>query len=177
MQATMNLNGRQLPPSSPLKRKERNEMFDLRKQSKIIRPAPPKPAKPMPKPVPLRAMAPTKPSKAEAHPSAQADMLLAGYMAHEFLTKGTLLGQLYDPTKADVPPAAIRTMRKLNNGSVNWGNRKAVELEPKPSENKIRREPELTKNQRYVEVSKLLTNGAHIAGVVNPSQLARILHR
>ncbi|KAK1437329.1 hypothetical protein QVD17_03120 [Tagetes erecta] len=165
MQTTTNLSGRQLPPLVPHKRKQRDEVFDLLKPSK-------KQAKPMPKPVPYRAVAPTKPFKAS---SAHANMLLAGFMAHEFLTKGTLFGKLYDPTKADVPPASsaassadFRTIKKPSR----------LEPESNPRGNKIRRlEPKPPhKNHKYVEVSELLKNGAHIRGIVNPSQLARLLH-
>ncbi|KAI3732682.1 hypothetical protein L1987_63889 [Smallanthus sonchifolius] len=103
----------------------------------------------------------------------------SGFMAHEFLTKGTLFGQLYDLARANVPPASsaassadFRTMKKPNN----WGKGKAVELEPKPSRNKIKHEPKLATNQKYVQVSELLKNGGRIPGIVNPSQLARLLH-
>ncbi|KAL8232900.1 hypothetical protein R6Q57_002678 [Mikania cordata] len=179
----MNLSGRQLPPSGPRRRKERDEMLDLLKPSTIIRPPPRKPATLMPKPVPVRAMAPTKPSKFDGSPPAHASVLLAGYMAHEFLTKGTLLGQLYDPARANVSPASfvassadIRTAKKPNNGFVSsWEKGKAVEMEPKPSGNKTQLEPKLAKNQRYVEVCELLRNGARIPGIVNPSQLAPFL--
>lgn len=68
------------------------------------------------------------------------NQLLAGYMAHEFLTKGTLLGRRWGPTKSP------------------------------------RVEPLQHKYERYVEVVDLLkTDGAHLSGVVNPTQLAQLL--
>ncbi|KAL8142808.1 hypothetical protein V2J09_015840 [Rumex salicifolius] len=67
--------------------------------------------------------------------------LLAGYMAHEFLTQGTLLGQIFDPARAEAVPVST----------------------PAPSRDKT-----------YGEVSCLVkAEGAHIPGIVNPTQLAR----
>ena len=64
--------------------------------------------------------------------------LLAGNLAHEFLTHGTLLGRRIEPAT---------------------------------------RRPEPEPKRRYAEVSWLLMadGGAHIPGVVNPTQLARWL--
>ncbi|XP_004289974.1 PREDICTED: uncharacterized protein LOC101296725 [Fragaria vesca subsp. vesca] len=82
--------------------------------------------------------------------------LLAGYLAHEFLTKGTLLGQLWDPTArsaAEEPP-----------------------VEKSPDRREAEAEPQYEKLERYVEVADLLkTDGAQLAGIVNPTQLARFL--
>ncbi|KAL2321070.1 hypothetical protein Fmac_030039 [Flemingia macrophylla] len=67
-------------------------------------------------------------------------MLLAGYLANEFLTKGTLLGRnLGQPVNPDV-------------------------------------ESKQQKHERYVELSLFLkTEGAHLFGIVNPTQLAHFL--
>lgn len=81
-----------------------------------------------------------------ANPSTTSfNRVLAGYMAYEFLSKGTLLGQKFDP--------AQRQSRLSTEDS-----------EPKPM-----------KPQCYAEVAGLLRAdvGAHIPGVVNPTQLAR----
>ncbi|XP_078440075.1 uncharacterized protein LOC144710240 [Wolffia australiana] len=68
--------------------------------------------------------------------SAGGNWLLAGYLAHEFLTKGTLLGR---------PPEQRRRPRAAAEKST----------------------------AAYDDVAYLLkTDGAHVAGVVNPSQLA-----
>ncbi|KAL4296792.1 hypothetical protein GQ457_12G004430 [Hibiscus cannabinus] len=71
------------------------------------------------------------------------NQLLAGYMAHEFLTKGTLLGQKFDPA-----PVAL--------GSSN-GPRKPVEQ---------------TKSYADVAII-LKDEGTHVPGIVNPTQLSR----
>lgn len=82
--------------------------------------------------------------------------LLAGYMAHEFLTKGTLLGQKFDPARAEAVP--------LPGGSAE-SKRGNPEVEPS-----IKR----TEQKSYSEVASILkTEEAHIPGILNPSQLAR----
>ncbi|XWS08759.1 hypothetical protein CRYUN_Cryun40dG0028400 [Craigia yunnanensis] len=82
--------------------------------------------------------------------------LLAGYMAHEFLTRGTLFGQKFNPVQAGAIPI---------NGSFS---------EPKKP---VKPETELNlkkESQSYVEVASILKDdGAHIPGIVNPTQLAR----
>ncbi|XP_074282262.1 uncharacterized protein LOC141606826 [Silene latifolia] len=84
------------------------------------------------------------------------NQILAGYMAHEFLTKGTLFGHKFDPARAEaVPVSAAEPMRKP-----------AVE-------------PVMVKSNRsYNEVARLLKGdggggGTHIPGIFNPTQLAR----
>ncbi|KAI3760196.1 hypothetical protein L1987_50587 [Smallanthus sonchifolius] len=95
------------------------------------------------------------PSKAHAYPPAHGNgnnILLAGYLAHEFLTHGTLFGELYDPAKANAAPTSSNNVGAM--------------LEPQ------------VKDQRYAEVSELLKSGeVHIPGIVNPSQLASFLNR
>lgn len=81
---------------------------------------------------------PREPSSAAAPPAG--NRLLAGYLAHEFLTSGTLFGQVWDPSRSAQP------VRKS--------------------------EPAVV----YADVAVLLKgDGAHIPGVVNPTQLARWL--
>lgn len=94
-------------------------------------------------PAPALAPAPAA-AKAELSKPARAgnNKLLAGNLAHEFLTHGTLLGRRIEPSHHHHPAAAA---------------------EPEPK-------------RRYAELSWLLmTNGAHIPGVVNPTQLGRWL--
>lgn len=80
---------------------------------------------------------------AGSEPASASGQLLAGYLAHEFLTKGTLLGQPWCRSGED-----------------------EAEAEP----------PQYEKLERYVEVADLLkTDGAQLAGIVNPTQLARFL--
>lgn len=79
--------------------------------------------------------------------------LLAGYMAHEFLTQGTLLGQKFDPARAQAVPLAAEAKKP------------PATAEPSTGSPKIK---------SYDEVASLLKKeGAHIPGIVNPTQLAR----
>ncbi|KAL1561710.1 hypothetical protein AAHA92_04379 [Salvia divinorum] len=91
---------------------------------------------------------------AEPQPVAS-NRLLAGYMAYEFLTKGTLFGQKFDPGRAEAMPVNTAEPKR---------NRHGKEAEPvvKP------------KPQSYAEVANIIRSDAvHIPGVVNPTQLAR----
>ncbi|XP_026663974.1 uncharacterized protein LOC103716259 [Phoenix dactylifera] len=92
-------------------------------------------------------------SSAAAHAAPSSNRLLAGYLAHEFLTKGTLFGQRWEPVRSE-PEKSVETVRP------------AARDEPNPA-----------KPQRaYVEVSHLLKmEGVQVPGVVNPTQLARWL--
>ncbi|CAN4091088.1 unnamed protein product [Withania somnifera] len=93
-------------------------------------------------------------SKAEPN-SKMANPILAGYMAYEYLTKGTLLGQKFD-AKA-VPVNALAEPKKKKPSL-----EEAEKSKPKP------------KNESYVEVAGLLrSDGTHIPGIVNPTQLAQ----
>ncbi|XP_015891340.2 uncharacterized protein LOC107425815 [Ziziphus jujuba] len=72
---------------------------------------------------------------------APSNQLLAGYLAHEFLTKGTLFGQPWDPARAESSPAA----------SV------SKSMEAKPSESpESEAEPHVENIQRYLEVADLM---------------------
>ncbi|GAU36792.1 hypothetical protein TSUD_395000 [Trifolium subterraneum] len=124
---------RVLTPSSSSttsnKRKERDDPFERPNKpipgpnSKIL-----KPDKPISKLGPATTTTTTVPS----------NQLLAGYLAHEFLTKGTLLGQPLDPSKT----------KEEEDGDGEEG--KATEAPPcRKSETKIEKE-------RYVEVMALL---------------------
>ncbi|WOL06156.1 hypothetical protein Cni_G14888 [Canna indica] len=93
---------------------------------------------------------PTTPLAESARPAPAKDInnrLLAGFLAHEFLTRGTLFGKRWEagrsgPAKGPVDPN--------------------------------RAEPEGPAS--YAEASYLLMRGgAHVANVVNPTQLARWL--
>ncbi|XP_010670981.2 uncharacterized protein LOC104887902 [Beta vulgaris subsp. vulgaris] len=85
--------------------------------------------------------------------SVSSNRLLAGYMAHEFITKGTLFGQKFDPARAEAIPVS------------------AAEPKRKPP---VQVESGLKSNRSYAEVAQLLKgDGTHIPGIVNPTQLAR----
>ncbi|CAI9776001.1 unnamed protein product [Fraxinus pennsylvanica] len=87
--------------------------------------------------------------------------LLAGYMAYEYLTKGTLLGEKFDPARAAVPVNSGDSKRNRPDEGQGQQN-----VEAKPSGK--------TKPQGYAEVASLLKgDGAHIPGILNPTQLGR----
>ncbi|KAG5560409.1 hypothetical protein RHGRI_003653 [Rhododendron griersonianum] len=131
-----------LTPSASRKRKEMEALY------------PRKPPAP-----PFAAATTTAPFKAPAEPpAAPSNRLLAGYMAHEFLTKGTLMGQKWDPARAEALP--------VSNGS--------GEPSRKGKREEQREKHEDCDDERYAEVTRLLKeDGAHVAGIVNPTQLAR----
>ena len=84
----------------------------------------------------------------QAAGGAGGNKLLAGYLAHEFLRRGTLLGE-----------------RRLEPPGPGRKEKEPALAVPAP-------EP----SRRYAEVSRLLmAGGARIPGVVNPSQLGRWL--
>uniref|UniRef100_A0ACD5YKH6 Uncharacterized protein n=1 Tax=Avena sativa TaxID=4498 RepID=A0ACD5YKH6_AVESA len=98
----------------------------------------------------LGSAAPAPAAKAELSKPGKNNKLLAGNLAHEFLSHGTVLGRRIEATSA-FPGRRIE-----------------------PTWQPARPEPE--PKQRYAELSWLLmTNGAHIPGVVNPTQLGRWL--
>ncbi|XP_010526492.1 PREDICTED: uncharacterized protein LOC104804040 [Tarenaya hassleriana] len=102
-----------------------------------------------------RAVAPTTVDAAELTRSNQ---ILAGYLAYEFLTSSTLFGEPWKP-RAPAAGAVTGESRKRDRAA-----------EPKTSP------PVEEKRRRYAEVCHLLkAGGTHLAGVVNPSQLAGIL--
>lgn len=107
---------------------------------------------------PLSNPAGHKPKQAES--AASSNRLLAGYMAYEFLTKGTVLGQVFDPVRAEAAQVHSSSSDEARRG------RPGTEVES----------GEKLKSRTYDEVASLLkSDGAHIPGVVNPTQLARWL--
>ncbi|KAL8259020.1 hypothetical protein R6Q59_026973 [Mikania micrantha] len=160
MQATPSHAPRQLTPMASNKTKARDEPFDFLKPSTA-----PKLAKPI---IP-RATAPIKAPKPGRAPSD--NKLLAGYLAHEFLTHGTLFGQRWDPARAEAFPvsaaAHLADFRKPVKQPV---SQKGKPAEPKPGDKR--------KFESYAQVSGLLMgkNGVHIPGIVNPTQLTRFLN-
>lgn len=90
---------------------------------------------------------------AEAREVMSSNRLLAGYMAHEFLTKGTLFGQKLDPARAEAVPLVSST----SSASA-------------PAQPSIRKK----EHHSYTEVASIVkSDGTHIPGVVNPTQLSR----
>lgn len=122
----------------PRKRKEREDLFlaSLKSNNKgkqVQQTYGPPPSHPN-----------TTSSKPKPSEPVLSNRLLAGYMAHEFLTQGTLLGQKFDPARAQAEPK----------------KKPSPDQQPPP-------------RKSYAEVATLLkTDGAHITGIVNPTQLA-----
>ena len=82
----------------------------------------------------------------EKSPAGEGNILLAGYLAHEFLTDGTLFGR-------------------------RWG---LTEVKQHAEGNAKKENPP----RGYVEVARLIEmDVAHIAGIVNPTQLALWLQK
>ncbi|KGN46382.1 uncharacterized protein LOC105435768 [Cucumis sativus] len=110
-------------------------------------------------------------------PTPHSKQLLAGYLAHEFLTKGTLFGQTWD----NPDPAANANANAMASSSSSFSSfSSSPPLTTEPQE-KRQAEAQLhhpKKNyQSYVEVANLLKhNGPHLEGIVNPTQLARFLN-
>lgn len=93
-------------------------------------------------------------SAAAAEPTP--NRLLAGYLAHEFLAMGTLFGQRWDPDRAEAVPSEPER----------------PSLDPVPAD--LKSAP--IEPQTYAEVACILKeDGAHIPGVINPSQLVQWL--
>ncbi|XP_027367338.1 uncharacterized protein LOC113873431 [Abrus precatorius] len=163
----MNTKTMRLPPRRVLtpsgttnKRKERDDPFD---RPKPIPATPTKLLKPD-KPIPRPGSEPiTGTSNSKGSDSKLSNQLLAGYLAHEYLTKGTLLGQPWGPARAEGGSRGKSTEE---------GGGEDGEAEAAPPCRRTEEELE-----RYTEVAGLLNGGgAHLPGVVNPTQLSRFLH-
>ncbi|KAK2648871.1 hypothetical protein Ddye_016360 [Dipteronia dyeriana] len=145
----MNTKTMRLPPRRVLTQSKRKHRDDLDAPA-------PKPSSftKLPKPIT------SQPCFNKAAKPDSSDHLIAGYLAHEYLTKATLFGQPFDPSQAQaIPEPSKRSPEKKE--------------EAEPSRGAEREEE---KYQRYVEVASLMkTDGAHIPGIVNPTQLARFL--
>ncbi|KAI3442113.1 uncharacterized protein J3R85_001711 [Psidium guajava] len=125
-----------LTPGASRKRKER-ESFYASAAAQATTPV--TATKPTARPAQAQAAAKEGP----AEPAMSDNRLLAGYMAHEFLTRGTLLGAR--------PEAAL----------------------DEPPE-----QPEGKPSGSYGEVASILkSDGVHVPGVFNPTQLARWIHQ
>ncbi|KAF5752407.1 putative Embryo sac development arrest 6 [Tripterygium wilfordii] len=136
---------RMLPPGLSKKRRER-ESFSFPIKPSAAVPAPP------------------AGSKAVVEPMCS-NRLLAGYMAYEFLTKGTLFGK-----KFVVPPRREAVAVPVRIGG-------SAELKRVKREAELgggKKEKEKEEERRYDEVASIMkSDGVHIPGIVNPTQLAR----
>ncbi|KAL6532433.1 hypothetical protein OROGR_014403 [Orobanche gracilis] len=111
---------------------------------------------------PGQATSSSKWAEPEPQQPLSSNRLLAGYMAYEFLNKGTLFGQNIDPAKADDLRVSSAAESKRNYRQ----RRSQASMEPEPSGK--------PKPQNYAEVANLLkSDAAYIPGIVNPTILAR----
>lgn len=110
------------------------------------------------KPAQALAQAHAAAKEGPAEPPAMSDnRLLAGLMAHEFLTKGTLLGTM--PEAASSPRGDDPTPPK--------------QQQPPPQQPPQTEEVGKPSGS-YGEVASILkADGVHVPGILNPSQLAR----
>ncbi|KAK1284142.1 hypothetical protein QJS10_CPB21g00137 [Acorus calamus] len=103
---------------------------------------------------------------AQPLPAPSNNQLLAGYFAHEFLTKGTLFGQKFDQARAEAAAASTASF---------FQQQREKEKKPAVIIHPTRLKPD-EPPKGYADVARLLkTDGAHIPSVYNPAQLARWL--
>ncbi|CAH1441300.1 unnamed protein product [Lactuca virosa] len=135
--------GMLMPGASRLKRKERESVYPA-KRSPLAPPPPPQQQQQPPQKLTQATVASSTASKGiKGMEAMSSNRLLAGYMAHEFLTKGTLLGQKFDGG------AAARGKTEAN------GNETYKEI------------------TSLLMMKTDGGGGARIPGIVNPTQLAR----
>ncbi|KAK7391706.1 hypothetical protein VNO78_20125 [Psophocarpus tetragonolobus] len=108
-----------------------------------------------------------KPAGPKGAEPAASNGLLAGYLAHEFLTKGTLLGRKIDLESRICGSSSAEAKRSKPNSQAIVS---VSGVETKPSAVK--------EQDSYEEVAKLLkTKGTHIKGIVNPTQLSNWINK
>lgn len=153
----MNTKTMRLPPrrvQTPDKRKERDGVI-----SSVVQKPPETSVKKLPPPhvvnrPPVNSN--TNKSLIAAEPVGSNQLMLAGYLSHEFLTSGTLFGEQWNPARAQACPPEPKKVKP------NHAVEPVEESEPK--------------RKRYMEVANVLrSDGAHMPGIVNPAQLARFL--
>ncbi|KAG7652984.1 hypothetical protein ISN44_As01g003080 [Arabidopsis suecica] len=160
----MNTKTMRLPPRRVLtadKRKERDAFIssvaDKPPEIAVAKFTPPPPNLAPPPVNPISR----KSSTAAAEPVGSNQLMLAGYLSHEFLTNGTLFGEQWNPARAQAGPFSAQSVEPSK---------------VKPSHIIEPAEESDPKRKRYVEVANLLrSDGAHLPGIVNPAQLARFL--
>ncbi|OIW21326.1 hypothetical protein TanjilG_32139 [Lupinus angustifolius] len=101
-----------------------------------------------------------EPAKPKASEPIQSNQLLAGYLAHEFLTNGTLFGERFNPysTRYNTKPSSNKT-------------------EPSKSQMDSKAVGPAVNYESYGDVAYIMkTDGTHIKGIVNPTQLSQWIH-
>ncbi|KAI3697140.1 hypothetical protein L6452_29925 [Arctium lappa] len=153
------------PSASRLKRKDRESIFPA-KRSPLAPPPPLAPAPPPPHPQKFGRATVTSSTGITASKGMEvtsSNKLLAGYMAYEFLTKGTVLGQKFESCVKNQNQNLYQNQKQKQSGI------EAGETE------KWRKE----KESSYKEITSLMMmksdhgGGIHVPGIVNPTQLDR----
>lgn len=143
---------RVLPPGASRKRKER-EAFYASTSLKTVAPL-----------TPVSRAVTATPLKSVEKPPLSSNQMLAGYMAYEFLKEGTIFGKKVDPARAEATPVHPTDPKRIRQNQSQI--QPAAEAEPsgKPAP------------KGYAELALLLRgDGAHVPGIVNPTQLSRWL--
>ncbi|KAL6503520.1 hypothetical protein OROGR_025443 [Orobanche gracilis] len=110
--------------------------------------------------VSFRSQGMTSSSKGAEQQPVPSNRLLAGYMAYEFLMKGTLFGRSFDPARAEAFPVNEAEAKRNKLSQPSKEAEPGQKWKPKPPS--------------YSEVASLLkTEGVHIPGIINPTQLSR----
>ncbi|XP_054780005.1 uncharacterized protein LOC129287781 [Prosopis cineraria] len=149
-------------PHNNNKRKEREEGFDRPKPSPSNTPTTLSTSKLLKLDKPRAGFEPPRYSVKGLEPT-KSNQLLAGFLAHEFLTKGTLFGEPWDPARAAEGPTEA-DKRKGKSSQIGEGEPASRRAEPE-------------KQGRYAELADLMrASGTHVPGIVNPTQLSRFLH-
>ncbi|CAL0321319.1 unnamed protein product [Lupinus luteus] len=169
----MNTKTMRLPPRRVTRVLTPNGTTDKRKERDDMWPKPMTPTKlhKPEKPISRPSSEPIKSSSATSSDAGKAitepklsNHLLAGYLAHEYLTKGTLMGQPWAPPQTE---CGEKLTCKDEVDSKEGG---AV------AETPCWRSAEDGK-ERYAQVAALLKDSrSHLSGIVNPTQLVRFLH-
>jgi hypothetical protein len=95
--------------------------------------------------------------------------LLAGYLAYEFLTKGTLMGKPFVSSEG-------QTKEEVNSDDGEEENGNGGEEGEATKAMSSQRPKMKTKMEMYVGIMEMLMSGEiHLQGVVNPTQIARFL--
>ncbi|KAJ4834122.1 hypothetical protein Tsubulata_012604 [Turnera subulata] len=147
-----------LPPGASRKRKETESFYST---------------KPSSAPTTAHYYYPPAPrAENKSAASAPSNRLLAGYMAYEFLTRGTLFGERFDPARVKAVPVSELKRGKLvgEEAELGGGGGGGGGGSSSSSCNKA--------VKGYAEVAGILkADGVHIPGIVNPTELARWLQR
>ncbi|OIW01674.1 hypothetical protein TanjilG_19782 [Lupinus angustifolius] len=166
---TMRLPPRRIltPNGSTHKRKERDDTWPkpitstkLHKPEKLI---------PMPNSEPIKSSLATSSGRGkvviEPTPS---NHLLAGYLAHEYLTKGTLMGQPWAPPQTEGGEKLTckdEVFNKQGGVAVETPCRRSAE------------DGKVHEKERYAQVAGLLKDGrSHLPSIMNPTHLVHFLH-